>query len=587
MLKKFFLTGAFDRVFFVLLFFIGICLMMDLKHREPKGRLKIASDKAGYYVYLPATFIYHWDAKKFPKGIDKELLGFGLDTVNHKVFTKYTCGTALLYSPFWLIIHFIAVQQNLQPDGFSEFYQWMILVPGVFYLILGLYFLFRFLQYYFSKGRSLITILLLFAGTNLYYFGLDEGMMPHSNSFFLFSLFLFLLKKVLSSERKSFWLITGISFVLALAILIRPTGILILSCFFFLDSNSLNQIKERIRLLFKPVNLIIYLVVFGIVFMPQFLYWKYLTGQFVVYSYGNETFRNLDNPQIISAWFAPLNGFFLYTPLALTFIVGIIQMIWKKQPNGIFIGVLFLLCSYIFSSWQCWYFGGGFGYRSLVEYYAILAVPFAWFLGSIRELLNRYVRSIMVVFIVASVWYNLQLTIVQRWNTSSTWAWDDYLQYLDSTGLYHFPNTAYTYNEDFENIAFYKPYREMGCFHSPTQAGMIDKNSEYYPIFQRQLLNILKNPVKRISASIWVKPGKLKKTGLILYFVFDDWRNTIYFYQDLNVDNFISEPYQWTKVHGVIEIPEWLDQAYTCKVGIRNFGKTGTGYFDDLELRFE
>lgn len=587
MFKRFFLTGYFDGVFFTILFCVGIYLALGIQQKEHKTGLEISSDKAGYYVYLPATFIYGWDARKFPKGIEKETEGFGLDTVNHKIFTKYTCGTAILFTPLWLIIHVIAVEQDLQPDGFSEFYERMILIPGVFYLILGLYFLLRFLRYYFSKELSIITILLLFIGTNLHYYGLDEGLMPHAISFFLFSLFLFLLKKFLSVEKRSFWLILGIDLVLAFVVLIRPTGILILSCFFFLDTTSWRQFRERIYLFIKPLNLLLITAVFLVVFLPQFIYWKYLTGHFIYYSYGSETFRNWNNPQLLPAWFSPLNGFFLYTPLALSFMIGIIQMIRKKQPNGFFIGSLFLFISYLFSSWQCWYYGGSFGYRPFVEFYALLAVPFAYFLDSIKRSRNLYLRSMIVVLILAAVWYNQQLTWFQRWNTSSTWAWDDYFRSLDFAGLIKFPATTYTYKEDFENNAFYKRYIQIQCAHSQLIAGIVDKNHEYYSIFRRTLSPMLKNPVKRISASIWVQPGKLKKTGLIMYFVFEDWQHTIYYYQQLLVDDFIREPDCWTKVYGTIEIPEWLDQSCTCDVGLWNIEKNDALCFDDLNLRFE
>jgi hypothetical protein len=587
MFKRFFLTGYFDGIFFTILFLLGVYLAFGLRQKEHKGGREITYDKAGYYVYLPATFIYGWDSRKFPKGIVKETNGFTYDTVNHKIFTKCTCGVAMLFTPFWLGIHSIAIHENIQPDGFSDFYERMILVPGVFYLILGLYFLFRFLRYYFSKKLSFITVLLLFAGTNLFYYGIDEGLMSHVNSFFLFCLFLFLLKKFLGSEKKPFSLIVGISFVLSMAILIRPTNILLFSWLIFLDITSLKALQTRILLFLKPAYIITFFIIAGIVFLPQLFYWKYLTGNFIFYSYPGETFRNWNNPQMLSVWFAPLNGFFLYTPLAIFFMIGIIQMIRNKQPNGIFIGLIFLFISYLFSSWQCWYFGGSFGYRPFVEYYALLSVPFAYFLGSIKRLKNLYLRSIIVILIFASGYYNQRLTWRQSWNSSSTWSWDYYLQYLDIAGLYHFPGTTYTFKEDFENRPFYNRETQFKCVHSPTMAAIVKKDVKFYSIFRRNLATILKNPVKRISASIWVQPGKLKKTKLLVYFVFEDWRHTVYYFRRLYVDDFIKNPDCWTKVYGTIEIPEWMDQGCFCDVGIWNTGENDAIYFDDLNLRFE
>ncbi|MDZ4757174.1 MAG: hypothetical protein SGJ10_03415 [Bacteroidota bacterium] len=33
---------------------------------------EIWADRAGYFVYMPATFIYNWDADKLPNGITKK-----------------------------------------------------------------------------------------------------------------------------------------------------------------------------------------------------------------------------------------------------------------------------------------------------------------------------------------------------------------------------------------------------------------------------------------------------------------------------------------------------------------------------------
>jgi hypothetical protein len=560
---------------------------MYMNHLPPQPKQKIRSDMAGYYIYLPATFIYHWDARALPKRIEKECEGFRLDSLKNKIATKYTCGVAILYAPFWLIIHAVAVQQHRQPDGFSEFYQWMILIPGVFYMILGLYFLFRFLRFYFSKGLSMLTVLLIFAGTNLFYFGMVAALMAHSNSFFLFSLFLFLLKKFFSGEQRSVWLISGINLVFALIVLVRPTGIIIMSCYFFLDAGSMKHALERIRIFFRPLNLVLLVTISTLVFLPQFLYWKYLTGHFISYSYGGETFSNFNNPQLIPVWFAPLNGLFLYTPLAVTFIIGIILMIWRKQTNGIFIGALFLVSSYVFASWTCWYFGGSFGYRSLIEYYAILSIPFAVFLSWVAKITNLYVRSLLILFIIATVWYNQRFTFTPHWYSSSTWEWNDYLRQIDRAGLYACPTTTYRFVDDFENISFYRFYREMSCYHSPTAAGITDKKSEYYPMFQGQLSQIITNPVKRIYASLWVKTERVSKTGLIVYFAIDDWQHKIYLYRQLSFDDFVKKPGKWTKVSGVLEIPEWIEQGWTLNVTIRDHNKIVRTCFDDLELRFE
>jgi len=58
------------------------------------------SDMEGYYIYLPATFIYGgFDQVKVA---DKEYLKPFSET-NPKIYTKYTCGVALMEAPFFCL----------------------------------------------------------------------------------------------------------------------------------------------------------------------------------------------------------------------------------------------------------------------------------------------------------------------------------------------------------------------------------------------------------------------------------------------------------------------------------------------------
>lgn len=584
-----FAEGKIDWIIFVPLFFLGLFLSYNMNFVDRRDPFpKIFSDKADYYVYLPATFIYGWDVHKFPAGIEKKCQGFLLDTKRDKVETKTTCGVAILWAPFFLATHLIAVHWDLQPDGFSDFYEKMTILPGVFYLMFGLFFLRRFLRRYFSPGISWLTVLLIFAGTNLYFFGIYDGLMSHVNSFFLFSLFLFFLKKFLDQDKKSMVLFAGISFVVSLAVLIRPTNILLMLIMLFLDVTSVKELGKRILLFIRPAYILVFTGIAILVFLPQFIYWKYLTGSFLYYSYPGEGFSNWNTPQLIPVWFAPLNGFFLYTPLALLFIAGVVIMIVKKIPNGIFIGFFFLLISYIFASWHIWHFGGSFGYRPLVEYYSLLALPFGYFLVSLKALKNLYIRSLLILFIVCSGYYNLKLTYRYQWNPYSTWSWDDYLVWLENAGLYHYPWNSYTYIQDFENYGSIEhQYPQRECVHSPTIGGYINEEILSNGMFSRRMDVILRGPLKRIEASLWVNPGNKVRTNALFVCKIHDWQDKCYYYKTVKLDDFIKLPLTWTKVTATFEIPGWIDQSNIISIFVWNISKTSITYIDDIKLRFE
>ncbi|MCX6252162.1 MAG: hypothetical protein NTX61_15615 [Bacteroidetes bacterium] len=578
-----------DLVFFGSLFFLSLFLSYNIKFPGGKIRMagEITQDMADYYVYLPATFIYHWDINKFPDSIEQRCYAFTLNHKTGKLIDKTTCGVALLWAPFFLVTHSIAVIWNLEPDGFSRIYQEMTVFPAVFYLVLGLFFLKKFLDRYYKGWIPYISVLLVFAGTNLFYYAMDEGLMSHVNSFFLFSTYLYLLKRFIDSEKRPYGLLVLIAVVFSLSVLIRPTNILLLLWMAFLDVKSLKEVGNRILLFLRPKYIITFLIVGFLVFLPQFFYWKYLTGHFVYYSYPGETFSNWNNPRLFSFWFAPLNGLFLYSPLALFFIAGIIRMIIRKIPNGIFTGMIFLLVSYIFSSWYIWFFGGSCGCRPFVEYFSLMALPFGYFLESMTKWKNIFLRSLVIFIIFFMTYYNLRMVYKYNWNISSTWSWDDYYQHADLAHFSHFEGKSYTYIDDFENARLGEDYYpEFSRVHSPTLANYMDQGIEYSRKFCTVFDCILSKPVESIEASIWVNPGKNTKTGAILMCSVQDWLKTCNYFSSINFDSFTLEPDKWVKCKGTFRIPPWVERKSIITICVWNINRNKFN-IDDIRLKFE
>ena len=195
-----------EPVFFIVLFSLAVNL--SFSYHSGKGyfnwKSEIWSDRAGYYIYLPATFYYHWDLKKVPAKMDEKTgYGFRYDTVNHKILTENTYGISLLLSPFFIGVHFITKVFHIPQDwAFAPIYHHMADVAAVFYLVFGLILLRRFLLGYVSEPASYITVFLLFAGTGLFYYSIAASLMPPVFTFFLSAVFLFFLKKFLNDPGK-------------------------------------------------------------------------------------------------------------------------------------------------------------------------------------------------------------------------------------------------------------------------------------------------------------------------------------------------------------------------------------------------
>ncbi len=411
-----------------------ICIFLTFnKHSKDKQNSYhgvIWSDAAGYYVYNPVWFIYGNNAAAFPDSIEARTgNGFQLDAVKNKVITKYPSGVALMQAPFFLLSHALAKPLGYEADGFSRIYAFGLFFAGILYCCLGLFFISKFLSRYFSDLISIGAPLLFLAGTNLYYYSIDAPGMSHVYSFFLFSVIIYLSPKITKESTFKYFFIFFLA--LFLAVLARPTNafIALFPVFFHLDHKK--QILERIRFFVSQKKvLLIGLPVSLLVFIPQFLYWKSISGNFLFYSYQKEGFDFWSAPKLLEVWFSANNGLFPYTPLIALSLLGVLLMIKNKRISGYFYAVLFLLISYVFASWWNWWFGCSFGARSFVEYYALLTIPFAYSLKVTESRAGKIVLGILIIF---CVYLNLDMEYYyDGCFYGDTWDFNAYFKLLNS-----------------------------------------------------------------------------------------------------------------------------------------------------------
>jgi hypothetical protein len=397
------------------------------------------ADQAGYYVYLPAFFIHDFDTGSFPENIEERTGGgFHLDLKNNKVVTRYTCGVAILQAPFFALIHFLIGILGQPQDGFSGLYHQVPNLAGLFFTVLGMIFLWRFLRYYYSKKIAFLTLAALFLGTNLYYYAIDSTGMSHIYSFALFAISAWLTKKLLvADQKKQFIFITVWSIVFSLIILVRPSNILLFPFLFCIGPGSFRELKNRVKRFLKLKYVIILAACFIIVFLPQFLYWKYVSGSFLYYSYEGYGFTNWNSPKIIELWFSPNNGLFLYNPLYFAALAGIFLMIRDKKIDGWVIGLTFFTLSYLFASWFIFSFGCGFGSRNFVEYTVMFSIPMGYLFRRIENL-KSIKRTGFVILLVLMVLFNLRIVYkYSRCFQGGDWDFTEYVSFLADVKKYH------------------------------------------------------------------------------------------------------------------------------------------------------
>lgn len=389
-------------------------------HTGTSWKSEIYADKAGYYVYLPATFIYGFKANAFPGNIDSLTgNGFKLDHESNKVITKYPAGTAILQAPFFLLTHCMAKPLGFDNDGFSTIYYKMVNIAAIFYLLAGLAMLFLFLKKFLPPTFAFLALLIVFAGTNLYYYALNDTGMSHVYSFFAFSGLLYFSGKICRSSRSIPLEFITAGLFAGLIIAIRPVNVLF---FVFILLYFRKYLWNHLYEVYKPKKLfkLLYLIIPAILMViPQMAYNHYLSGSLLHYSYGNESFSNWNQPKLMPIWFSTNNGLFTYNPVLLFAIAGMF-FIPGKSYGGLWLNLLyFLFISYAFSSWWSWWYGCSYGSRVFVEYYVFLSIPLGYMLVRIKYSGSRFLQYFLFSLIVAFCIYN----IILIYHYPKCWFW--------------------------------------------------------------------------------------------------------------------------------------------------------------------
>lgn len=186
---------------------------------------------------------------------------------------------------------------------------------------------------------------------------------------------------------------------------------------------SLADVKERLQHIVQHHRAwLLAAVCFVLVGVPQLLYWKYASGQWLYYSYGAEGF-DFANPHLLWGMFGPKNGWLFYTPLMGFALLGCLLLLRHRQYL-VPLGLLLPVHLYIAYSWWCWNYVNGFGSRPMIDIYAVLAIPLAWF--SFYSLKHRFVRWLMAPLMLALVALNLfqsyQFSHGILWSEDANWA---------------------------------------------------------------------------------------------------------------------------------------------------------------------
>ena len=383
MIKKIF--TKYLSILVILFIAISVTFLNFSHHRWLQNDRVIEWDIKSYYAYLPATFIYKDLSLQFRRdNIEKfgDLI-WPVETPIGKHAIITTMGMSILYSPFFGIAHLYCLNSDeYLADGYTMPYKFALVFSSLFYVIIGLIFLRKILKKYFTEDIVTLVILAIGIGTNLLYYYSYEAAMPHAYNFTLITIFLYQIIQFYENPtlQKAFF----IGLVSGFITLIRPTNILVLIVLFLWNVSSFKDFKDRVLFyIFKYKYLVIMILAFILIWIPQFAYWYKFAGKIFYFSYGEVGGKFfINNPQISDILISYKKGWFVYTPIMFIAFIGLFTL--PKFKKGMFLPLFIfnVFNIYILASWWCWWFGGSFGHRAFIDSYGLMALP----LGSVLHI---------------------------------------------------------------------------------------------------------------------------------------------------------------------------------------------------------
>ena len=369
----------------ILSLFISIIVLFNIPGNN------LSWDVFGYYLYLPMTFIYHDLGMKnidVVYSIIEKYQSTGTFYQASQIdgnlwVNKYSMGMAILYLPSFLIGHLFAWISGFPTDGFSKPYMLANLLGSLIYSIAGIYFLRKILIKYFSEKITFIVMILIILSTNYYHNSCFNNNMSHNYLFTLYSMMIFYVIRWHDTYKIKY--IIGIAIISGLAVLSRPSEIVCLTIPALWGVYDKNSLINKIKLILKYwQQMLLFAIIIFLIGIPQFIYWKWITGKYLYMSYNNpgEGFEFM-HPYIKEVLFSFRKGWYIYTPLMLFATFGFYRLYKIKKEIFWALFVFFILNIYLVSSWSCWWYADSFGQRALVQSMVIMAIPLGFYIHNV------------------------------------------------------------------------------------------------------------------------------------------------------------------------------------------------------------
>lgn len=598
---------------YICLTFILISVFLQLNSfniKNSENPHPISWDVYGYYLYLPASFIYNdlglendiWINETREKYQPSSTFYQVKDGQNNKKIIVYNCGYAFIYAPGFLFAHSIAPLVGYEQDGFSKPYQLGLLFTALLISIIGVIMLRKIVLLFFSDKVSVVIIACIFFGTNYFYQSIFDGLMPHN---ILFTINCFIVWYTIRWHKEQ--TMKNIFFVglfIGIATLCRPTELIWLLIPLLWNVKNKEAFIRKIVFLFK--NYLQLLALTGTILSIlciQLAYNKYASGMFFNINLHNEGFSFL-SPYTYDFLFSYKKGWLVYTPLMTLGILGF-YFLWKENKKiALAVSSFFIINLYVISSWECWWYATSFSQRPMVESYAIMALPLGYFINDVFKQKN-IVKGLVSIGFVLFVSFNLfqtwqfkkgiihgeRMTKEYYWKVFGTTEKNESFNQFLSPDRYQNTFSEYNnYNANFnKKVVYFNSFEnlESGFVDSTNVTGkkslLLDSNTPFSPEFKDEYFNITSKSYVWVRASVWVYQTVPYTESNSCLVVSTEYKGKSIKYKSSNYESFNIKPFKWTQVHLDYITPNIIHKKDLIKIYFWNMGNKPV-LIDDFKI---
>lgn len=402
----------------VVLFFLSLPLM------TPRVA---ASDEIEYFSYLPSLLLdgdvnfrdeYEYfcqlDYADCVRSRFKETF-LDLKTPTGLQINFAPIGTALLWLPFYLIGHLVALglqawNPALAANGVSWPYIYAVCLASLVYGWIGIYLSYRLARTYYDPWIALGAALVILFATNAVYYLYVAPAFSHAASLFASALFVFLWWRTRAARRAGAWkdwMLLGASG--GLMTMVREQE----AIFFVIPIvEGLVLLGRRSRRIADPSvhvgGLLVMMTSAFIVFLPQLLVYRALNGNFLPAPNVTEKFT-WNGAYIFHILFSDLHGLFTWTPIVFLAVIGL-AFLWRqdKMATVVFL-TAFAAETYLLGSFSTWFGGAAFGMRRFINCTVLFVVGLAAWSDVLAARIPRPVLAIVgALFIVWNLFFIIQ-----------------------------------------------------------------------------------------------------------------------------------------------------------------------------------